>query len=76
MTLATLFEGQGETLARIVQELAKGRLARDIAEELVEPVLGVLEANAGQALDPTYCVYMVDFMRQAKENQYRVPTRQ
>lgn len=61
MTIATLFEGQEETFTRITQELAKGRLARSIAEELVEPVLSVLEANAGQAIDPTYIVYLVEY---------------
>ena len=68
MTIATLFEGQEEILARIVQELAKGRLARDIAEELVEPILGVLEANAAQALDPTYVVYFVQYAVQQSGN--------
>lgn len=63
MNLATLFAGQEPVLDRIVQELAEGRLARDVAEEIVEPVLGVLEANAGQALDPTYLVYMVEYAR-------------
>lgn len=68
MTLATLFEGSEEILPRIVEELSKGRQARSIAEEFVEPVLGVLEANAGTALDPTYVVYMVEHAVQHSGN--------
>lgn len=68
MTIADLFKGQEHALTRIVQELAKGRLARDVAEELVEPILSHLEVNAGTALDPTYLVYMVQYASQQTGN--------
>jgi hypothetical protein len=62
MTLEELFKGREPVLARIRENINKGLPARSLGNIYVAPILGELEANAGQALDPTYVVYMIQYV--------------
>lgn len=68
ITLEQLFK-ETEKLSQCLQEAAAGRSAEYIAETLIEPVLGRLEANASQTLDPKYVAYMVIYASQSSSKK-------
>ena len=37
----------------------EGLSAKDVSRLHIEPILSVLEANAGQPMDPLYIAYMI-----------------
>ena len=61
--ISKLFLGIEDVLEKAVKALEKNERALEVSEKIIKPVLGKIEENAGQRMDPLYIVYFLDFAR-------------
>ena len=63
MTIQQLFKGHQKVLLQVVNDLSKKDHipAREIAQNRIEPILPDIEKNAGQEMDPTFIVYLIQY---------------
>ena len=59
ITINDLFKGEENSMRRAIMATLEGLSAKDVSRLHIEPILSVLEANAGQPMDPLYIAYMI-----------------
>jgi hypothetical protein len=62
MDLITLFDGIEGMPKAALDLFRKGACAREVAEKCIEPHITAIDRNAGQAMDPGYVAYLLEFV--------------
>ncbi len=61
LALKSLFKGAENALKRVIIETLAGEAASDVARRHIEPVIAIIQENAGQEMSPLYLAYAIQY---------------
>jgi hypothetical protein len=63
--LSRLFTQHPDALVSAIHDISRGIRARDVASRHIIPILTDIESAAGQEMDSTYIVYLIEYAHDA-----------